>query len=456
MLQLNLFDRRPILDVLEPSGPFHRIKFSLSSAEVYGTAMTWNRVSYEIGRQARAKVAIVGAGPAGATLAVLLAQRGIQVMLLERRRDFPREFGGEGLMPSGQEALEQMGLAHLLGEVPSYTPQEVAVFLKRQRVLGGPLKAEDFGGRAPLVVSHAAFLQRVIDIGQRIPRFEFRGGVAVKSLVYDGARVAGVLIRDPLSAGGERPLAADLVVGADGGKSTVRRQTGMAVRSTGPPVDVVWCKLACPEGWTGLRAYAGSGHLLIAYRTWDHSLQLGWVTSKGTLGRVRSKGAKGWIDAMANHVPPDLAGHLRFHREQVTRPFLLDVVPDRVVAWCRPGVLVIGDAAHAMSPVGGQGINIALRDAIVAANYLVPALSERGNYHELDNALVRVEAERRREVARIQRLQALFAYTVMDDAWYYELVRRTALATNMGLARRVFIRAQSDFLYGVTKVSLKV
>ena len=403
-----------------------------------------------------AKVVIVGAGPAGAALALLLAQRGIEVSLLERRRDLAREFRGEALMPSGREALEQIGLAALLGEVPTYTPQEFAVFLNGKMVLGGPLKAEDFGGRPPLAVSQPAFLQGVINIGRRIAGFEFLSGVAVKSLVHDGPRIAGVVVRDPVAGGGERTLTADLVVGADGRNSIVRRQMGLTARSASPPMDVVWCKLPCPEGWTGLRAYAGRGHVLIGYHTWDHALQLGWVISKGTFGALRSKGIEAWIDAMANQVPPDLASHLRNHRKQATRPFLLDVVSDRVDRWYRPGGLVIGDAAHAMSPVGGQGINIALRDAIVAANHLVPALSKHSDDPAIDSAISQVQEERLPEVVRIQRLQALPPTIVMNRAWYGELLRRSAgLAANAGLARRVLARTASDFLYGVTKVTLK-
>lgn len=399
----------------------------------------------------------MGAGPAGATLALLLAQRGIGVSLLERRRDFAREFRGEALMPSGHEALEQMGLATLLSQVPTYAPQEFAVFLNGERVLGGPLKAEDFGGRLPLAVSQPAFLQGVIEIGQRISGFEFQSGIAVKSLVHDGRSVAGVVVRDPLAGGGERTLAADLVVGADGRNSIVRRQMGLAARSMSPPMDVVWCKLPCPEGWTGLRAYAGRGHLLIGYHTWDDALQLGWVISKGTFGALRSKGIEGWIDTMANHVPPDLAGHLRCHKEQVTRPFLLDAVSDRVDSWYRPGALVIGDAAHAMSPVGGQGINIALRDAIVAANHLVPALAGRLDHAEIASALGKIEAERLPEVAKIQRLQALPPLVGLNRAWYGEIARRAAaFATNFGPVRKGLARTASEFLYGVTKVSLKV
>ena len=235
----------------------------------------------------------MGAGPAGATLALLLAQRGIEVSLLERRRDFAREFRGEALMPSGREALEQMGLAALLSQVPTYAPREFAVFLNGQRVLGGPLKAEDFGGRLPLAVSQPAFLQGVIDRGQQLPCFDFQSGVAVKSLVHEGPRIAGVVVRDPLAGGGERTLAADLVVGADGRNSIVRRQMGLVARSMSPPMDVVWCKLPCPEGWTGLHAYAGRGHLLIGYHTWDDRAAVGLGYLQGHFRCFAQQGNRG-------------------------------------------------------------------------------------------------------------------------------------------------------------------
>ena len=388
---------------------------------------------------------------------MLLAQRGVEVSLLERRLDFARDFRGEALMPSGVEALEQMGLAALLRHVPTYTPREFAVYLNGRRVFSGPLKAENFAGRPPLAMSQAAFLKGVIEIGRHSPGFGFHGGIAVKSLVREGSRIAGVVIHDASDAGRERTLVADLVIGADGRNSIVRRQMGLQARSMSPPMDVVWCKLPCPEGWTGVRAYAGRGHGLIAYHTWDDTLQLAWVILKGTFGALRNKGIDAWIDAMANHVAPDLAGHLRRHWEQVSRPFLLESVSDRVDRWHRPGGLVIGDAAHAMSPVGGQGINIALRDAIVAANHLVPVLSGRVDHAEIDHAAGNVEGERLPEVARIQRRQALPPAIVLTRAWYGEPLRLVAgFAARLPAARRGIARTTSEFLHGVTEVSLSV
>ena len=404
------------------------------------------------------RVVIVGAGPAGATLALLLAERGIDVTLLERRRDFAREFRGEILMPSGIEALDQMGLAGLLTRIPTRTNRELTVYLNGRSIVGGSLSREVFGDRLPTVVSQPAFLEGVVEIAGRNPGFEFRPGVAVKSLVREANRVARVVIHDATdNASGERTVRADLVVGADGRNSFVRKQLALSARSMSPPMDVVWCKLPRPDGWTGMHAYIGSGHLLIAYHTWDDTLQLAWVILKGTFGALRSQGIEAWVEDMANHVSPDLAAHLRQSSHRIGRPFLLDSVSDRVDRWSQPGALLIGDAAHAMSPVGGQGINIALRDAIVAANHLIPALSGPVDHERVTRALSDVEAERLSEVQPIQRLQALPPRIVLNRAWYGELargilghaVRRPAVRA--GAARRA-----SEFFRGVTEVVLTV
>jgi 2-polyprenyl-6-methoxyphenol hydroxylase-like FAD-dependent oxidoreductase len=234
--------------------------------------------------------------------------------------------------------------------------------------------------------------------------------------------VTGVRIRTDEE---ERVLQADLVVGADGRHSAVRREAGMPARHVSPPMDIVWCKLPRPAGWSGVRAYAGRGHLLFAYQTWDDNLQLGWVILKGTFGELRSRGMEQWVAQMADHVSPDLAAHLRAHQDAVQKPFLLESVSDCVERWSTPGVLLIGDAAHTMSPVGGQGINIALRDTIVAANHLVPVFSgPQPGPDELQQALTAIEAERMPEIRQIQALQAQPPKVLLTRAWWGEPVRR--------------------------------
>ena len=404
------------------------------------------------------RVVIVGAGPAGATLAWLLARRDIHVTLLERRSDFAREFRGEVLMPSGVEALEQMGLRTVLDDTPRRAQQEAGIYLNGREIFRETLVPEMFFGRPPIAISRPAFLEGVVRTAERCAHFTFERGVAVRSLRREGGRVTGVTIRhrsgDDLT---ERTIAADLVVGADGRNSMVRRALGLPTRSMSPPMDVLWCKLPCPEGWSGARGYFGRGHLLIAYRTWDDMLQLGWVILKGTFANVRDRGVGAWIQEMTNHVSPDLAAHLRRHGQNVRNPFLLESVSDRVDQWSRPGAIVIGDAAHTMSPVAGQGINIALRDAIVAANHLVPLLSETVTPGRLTQALNRIEAERLPELQRIQPRQALPPKMVLSHAWWGDPLRQFGGF----ILRRQWVRARragllSDLLYGVSTVQLTV
>ena len=400
-------------------------------------------------------VVIVGAGPAGASLGYLLARRGIEVTLLERRRDFAREFRGEVLMPSGIAALEQMGLHAQLAALPSYRPQTIAAYLNGKPLFSASLDAgspEDFQF---LAVSQAALLEMLVAEAGASSSFNLIRGASVKELIRDDGHVTGVRIR---TDDDEQELHADLVIGADGRNSVIRKQAGFATRHVSAPMDIVWCKLPCPDDWQGVRAYAGRGHLLIAYHTWDDTLQLGWVILKGTFGDLRSRGIEQWVEEMANHVSPDFADHLRAHGDAVHKPFLLETVSDCVERWSGPGVLVIGDAAHTMSPVGGQGINIALRDAIVAANHLVPVLTPPDpDRNALATALDDIEAERMTEVREIQALQAQPPKVLLSRAWWGEPVRHivAALLSKPAVRQRAAGRV-SVFLNGVTDVQLAV
>jgi 2-polyprenyl-6-methoxyphenol hydroxylase-like FAD-dependent oxidoreductase len=206
-----------------------------------------------------------------------------------------------------------------------------------------------------------------------------------------------------------------------------------------------------------LRGYLGRGHLLIVAPVHDGTLQLGWVIPKGHFGEIRERGMPECLDAMARHVSPDLAEHLRRHRDDAIQPFLLSTVSDRVHEWTRPGLLVIGDAAHTMSPVGAQGLNVAIRDAVVAANHLVPVLSGRVSPEAVDAAARAVQAEREREVRLTQRVQRLAPYLVLRDGWlnraFFAAVRRLA---GDGPPRERTSRAFARLGFGVDRVRLRV
>ena len=400
-------------------------------------------------------VVVVGAGPAGASIAYLLANRGIAVTLVERRRDFAREFRGEILMPSGIEALQQLGLGDALAQTDSHAPSDFALYMNSELIFTEQLDPEVFHGRPPLAISQPELLEAIVAKAEKLTPFTFVRGVSVKELVEDNGTITGVTIREDNR---DRFLPADLVIGADGRNSVVRKHLNHAVTEKSPPMDIVWCKLPCPDDWPGLKAYVGRGHLLVAYHTWDHSLQLGWVILKGTFGELRNKGIEAWIEEMARHVSPDLASHLRTHSDAAEKPFLLDTVSDCVNGWSQPGVLLIGDAAHTMSPVGGQGVNIALRDAVVTANYLVPILNNSStSVAEITSALQSIEKERRIEVDYIQNLQAKPPRVVLSRAWWGEPIRRLAgIALGTSLIRRKAAQGASVFPFGVIDVKLDI
>jgi 2-polyprenyl-6-methoxyphenol hydroxylase-like FAD-dependent oxidoreductase len=402
-----------------------------------------------------AEVVIVGAGPAGAALAYLLGRRGIAVALLERHVDFAREFRGEGVMPSGVDAFVQMGLGPALDALPQSRPRALEVYRGARRLFRLALEPEQIGSFGPRLVSQPAMLELLVAEAARFPHFRFERGATARDLVWDGARVVGVRVG---RQDGEHDVRGDLVIGTDGRASLLRSRAGLDERRTPQSFDIVWCKVPLPDflgDRTTGRAYLGRGHAALAFPAPDGRLQIAWIITKGSFGDLRRRGMEGWITEMAAHVSPDLAAHLLAERDAITHPFLLDVICDRLERWTVPGLLLLGDAAHPMSPVGAQGINIALRDALVAANHLVPVLARDATPAELDAAAAGVQAERLPEVAAIQEQQQVPPRFLFGDGWTSDLtiavltvLVRTGL---MGLIAGPFIRR---FTSGVTTVRL--
>jgi 2-polyprenyl-6-methoxyphenol hydroxylase-like FAD-dependent oxidoreductase len=398
-----------------------------------------------------AQVVVVGAGPAGALLSYLLSSRGVETILVERQSDFAREFRGEVLMPSGIRALADADLS--LDEIATCVPDTFEGYLNQRRFI--LMENEDLGPIRPTAVSQPELLESLVAMAEKTGSFQFHRGHTVRGLSHEER--GGITLRIAASGSDhEQMIKAPFVVGADGRSSIIRKRLAPQVRKKSNPLDIVWFKMPYPEAWKNSRARfeLGKGHLLIAVRSPDKLLQVAWVILKGSFGALRSRGIDQWVDTMCEHADLELAAHLAQFRDQLSRPFLLNVVTDRVVGWASPGTLLIGDAAHTMSPVGGQGINLALRDAIVTANLLVPAF-QKGS--DPNSAAAQVEVLRGPEIDRIQTLAAIPPRIVMGRTRLHGLARHamTRLAgSRLGRTRGGAIA--SIFLDGVTEVRLTV
>jgi 2-polyprenyl-6-methoxyphenol hydroxylase-like FAD-dependent oxidoreductase len=401
-------------------------------------------------------VVIVGAGPGGASLAYLLARRGIGVTLLERQTDFEREFRGEVLMPSGLDAFRQMGLEPALKALPSHQVTGVDVYNGQRRLFHLDFTPAQVGAFGPKVVSQPALLEMLVAESARFPAFRLERGFTVRDLVRVAGRVVGVRGE---SGAGTREVTGDFVVGTDGRASIVRRRADLEEERAPQAFDVVWAKVPRPafmaDGATA-RAFLGRRHLGLAIPIYDGLLQIAWIIAKGSYGELRKQGMDEWIEEMAAHVSPDLGAYLLEHRGRVTQPFLLDVVCDLLPRWTAPGLLLLGDAAHPMSPVGGQGLNIALRDALVAANHLVPALQPGTPEAEIDETARRVQEERMPEVREIQTLQQIPPRIIFGEHAWNRILLGSLLPflVRTGIPRLLLASTFRKFALGVTEVRL--
>ena len=341
----------------------------------------------------RTTCCVVGGGPAGAVLALLLARAGVGVTLLEAHPDFDREFRGDTLHPSVMEIMDQLGLAERLLEL-RHTKVRSLTF----RTVSGPFTPVDFSSlntKFPYItmMPQTSFLEFITGEAKRYPNFRLLMGARVRELVEEDGVVRGVRYE---GEGGWREVRAVLTVGADGRGSRVRRLAGFEPAKTSPPMDVLWFKLPRrqddPEGVMGR---FGRGHIAILLDRFDH-WQVGYVIPKGTYPELRHEGIEALRRSIAELIP-EFAGRVE-HLEDWKQVSLLSVESSRCPRWYRPGLLLIGDAAHVMSPVGGVGINYAIQDAVVAANVLAEPLREsQAQLKELDVRYL-AAVQRRREL----------------------------------------------------------
>jgi 2-polyprenyl-6-methoxyphenol hydroxylase-like FAD-dependent oxidoreductase len=403
-------------------------------------------------------VLVVGAGPAGTAFALLLARAGVPVQLVESQRQHQRLLRGDGLMPSGLEALQRMGLGPLLASLPQCQLAGWSFYLEGQPLFS---VAEPMGSPAPCtLIDTAALLNGLLEQALACPCFAFLPGKAVDRLLMEPeiaapgppagpvgeSRVRGVVLED----GSE--LSADLVVACDGRGSRLRRQAQLERQEEATGLEVLWFELdaaaaALLQPWLAHRfvTLIGQEGSYALFGTAQGGVRVGWLQQRGGEGgeqggseggeeRDGPSAATPWPERWARCSPPALAALWRSLPAASLRPPLRFAIrPGLAPRWERPGLLLLGDGAHPMSPLRAQGLNMALRDALVAAEHLLPLLtaapaasaanassssssssnaSANGDrpapdqrLHQLDAALVAVRRLRLPEISRVQALQ---------------------------------------------------
>jgi 2-polyprenyl-6-methoxyphenol hydroxylase-like FAD-dependent oxidoreductase len=308
---------------------------------------------------------IAGGGPAGMMLAHLLARSGIEVVVLEKHADFLRDFRGDTIHPSTLEIMHELGLIDEFLKLPHQKVSKLSGQIGNNRIM-----AADFSKlpvRYPYVVFMPQwdFLDFLAKQSERYPQFRLLMRAEATGLIEEGGRVVGV---NAVTDEGPLAVRAQLVVGADGRHSTIRKSSGLTVEDLGAPMDVLWFSLpripSDPEDTIGRFE---PGVIFVNINRGDH-WQCGLVIAKGSVDAVHRAG----LPAFRSKVG-ELAPFLADRTERITSfddVKLLTVSVDRLRRWYRDGLLCIGDAAHAMSPVGGVGINLAIQDAVATANIL--------------------------------------------------------------------------------------
>jgi 2-polyprenyl-6-methoxyphenol hydroxylase-like FAD-dependent oxidoreductase len=351
---------------------------------------------------------VAGGGPAGLMLGYLLARAGVPVIVLEKHADFLRDFRGDIVHPSTLELIAELGLIDEFLKLP-----HEKVHRLRGKIGAESVSMADFS-HLPTRCKFLAlmpqwdFLNFLADHGKRFSTFDLRMRTEVTGLIETDGRVIGLRAVSPQGA---LDIAADLVIGCDGRHSTVRKQAGLVVEDIGAPIDVLWFRVSRrKDDATDMFGHIEAGKMMVMLDRGDY-WQCAYVIPKGGIDRVKAEGLPAFRNAVVEMTPffDNRIGEIASWNDVK----LLTVSVDRLRQWHKPGLICIGDAAHAMSPVGGVGINLAVQDAVAAANLLAMPLKER---RVTSQDLDAVQRRRSLPMRIIQRIQVVAQNTLLTSA----------------------------------------
>jgi len=355
---------------------------------------------------------------------LLFARAGCQTLVLEKHADFFRDFRGDTVHPSTLEIMRELGLVDAFLKRPHDEVRTLTARVANERITIADLSHLPVESRFVAMMPQWDFLDFLAQEGRHYPTFQLRMEAEAVGLLRDGNRVTGVRLEN-----GEQ-VQARLTVAADGRGSIIREKAGLPKMDLGAPIDVLWFRLPktpTPENETG--GTFGAGTMVVQIDRRDY-WQCAYVVPKGAANEIRANGLEAFRSDVAR-ASPELAGAVETLQDwdQVK---LLSVSLDRLTQWSQPGLLAIGDAAHAMSPVGGVGINLAVQDAVAAANILAEPLAAG---KDIDPLLKRVQERRLFPTKLIQAVQRTVHERVLTP-----LVVRRAVLTKVPLALRLFQR----------------